>query len=83
MYKYSIYFLIANPGRGIVFQSFSINLYNRFAIMDFVGELSRFLSSSGLDGRPDIVPVPLTARDGQEAEAQRLALAPWRARRSS
>lgn len=44
--------------------------------MDFVGELSRFLSSNGLDGRPDIVPVPLTARDVSEAEEQRLALAP-------
>ncbi|MBR4228271.1 MAG: hypothetical protein IKR72_04130 [Bacteroidales bacterium] len=44
--------------------------------MDFVGELSRFLSSNGLDGRPDIVPVPLIARDVSEAEEQRLALVP-------
>ena len=44
--------------------------------MDFVDELSLFLSSNGLDGRPDIVPVPLTARDVSEAEAQRLLLEP-------
>jgi hypothetical protein len=44
--------------------------------MDFIEELSLFLSSNGIDDRPDIVPVPLTARDPAAAEAQRASLAP-------
>jgi len=44
--------------------------------MDFVGELSQFLSSNGLEDRQDIVPVPVTARDLSAAEEQYLSLVP-------
>ncbi|MBQ6291508.1 MAG: hypothetical protein IKO88_05125 [Bacteroidales bacterium] len=44
--------------------------------MDFVGELSQFLSSNGLEDRQDIVPVPVIARDLSAAEEQYLSLVP-------
>ena len=44
--------------------------------MDFVGELSQFLSSNGLEDRQDIVPVPVMARDLSAAEEQYLSLVP-------
>lgn len=44
--------------------------------MNFLDEFNAFLSSNGLSGRTDFVPVPLTARSVEEAEAQWESLRP-------
>ena len=44
--------------------------------MEFLEEFNRFLAENGLEGRLEAVPVPVTARTPEAAEAQARALAP-------
>ena len=44
--------------------------------MEFLEEFNRFMAENGLEGRLEAVPVPVTARTPEAAEAQARALAP-------